>query len=92
MIWAKRKSWPDWEDVEFHYLLATALRLLGNTSEATAQYREAQRVLEEVGKEQGAEHLSERYDLKPIYADSGNTRNKKGEIRRSRLLPLPNFL
>jgi eukaryotic-like serine/threonine-protein kinase len=58
------------ENARIHYLLGAAIRLSGNTSEATAQYREARRLLDEISKEQGAEHVSERYDLKPIYADA----------------------
>jgi hypothetical protein len=57
------------ESARIHYLLATDLRLSGTTSEATGQYREAERLLENIGKEPGAEHLSDRYDLKPIYAE-----------------------
>ena len=57
------------EGARIHYLLATDLRLSGAASEANGQYREAQRLLENIGKEPGAEHLSDRYDLKPIYAE-----------------------
>jgi hypothetical protein len=57
------------ESARIHYLQATDLRLSGSNSEAVAQYREAQRLLDEIGKEPGAEHLSDRYDLKPIYSD-----------------------
>jgi hypothetical protein len=28
------------------------------------------RLLDEIGKEPGAEHILERYDLKPIYAEA----------------------
>ena len=57
------------ETARIHYLQATAIRLSNNNSEAVAQYREAQRLFDEIGKEQGAEHLSDRYDLKPIYSE-----------------------
>lgn len=57
------------ESARIHYLLATGLRLSGSASEATGQYRETQRLLENIGKEPGAEHLSDRYDLKPIYVE-----------------------
>ena len=56
------------EVARVHYLLGEALRLSGNASESASQYREAGRGLDEIRKEQGAEHLAERYDLKPIYA------------------------
>jgi tetratricopeptide (TPR) repeat protein/predicted Ser/Thr protein kinase len=52
-----------------HYLLATALRATGSTTEATPHYREALRLLDEIRKEAGAEKVIERADLKPIYAE-----------------------
>ena len=58
------------QNAEIHYLLGSALRLSGTASEATPQYREAVRLLDEIGKEPGAEHILERYDLKPIYAEA----------------------
>jgi hypothetical protein len=58
------------ETARVHYLLGAALRLSGGASEATSQYREAARMLDEIGNEQGAEHLLERFDLKTIYAGS----------------------
>jgi tetratricopeptide (TPR) repeat protein len=58
------------ENARVHYLLGTALRLSGNSPEAVAQYREAARLLDEIGKEQGAEHLIERSDLKTVYGES----------------------
>ena len=57
------------ETARIHYLVGSALRLSGSAAEATAHYREAGRLLDEIGKEPGAEHISERYDLKPIYAE-----------------------
>ena len=58
------------ENARIHYLLGTALRLSGSASEATPQYREALRLLDEIRKEQGAEPVTERYDLKPVYAEA----------------------
>ena len=58
------------ENARIHYLLGTALRLSGSASEAAAQYREALRLLDEIRKEQGADHLIDRYDLKPIFAEA----------------------
>jgi tetratricopeptide (TPR) repeat protein len=58
------------ETARIHYLLGTSLRLSGNAPDAAAQYREAVRLLDEIGKEPGAEHVNERYDLKPVYADA----------------------
>ncbi len=58
------------EDAKIHYLLGTAIARSGSPAEATAQYQEASRVLDEISKEQGSEHLADRYDLKPIYAET----------------------
>ena len=58
------------ENAKIHYLLGTSMRLSGSAAEATAQYSEALRLLDETRKEQGAEHIIERYDLKPIYEDA----------------------
>ena len=58
------------ESARIHYLLGASLRLSGSTGEAATQYREARTLLDEIHKEQGAEHVIDRYDLKPIYADT----------------------
>jgi tetratricopeptide (TPR) repeat protein/predicted Ser/Thr protein kinase len=58
------------ENARIHLLLGTSLRLSGNAAEATSQDREAIRLLDEIRKEQGAEHISERSDLKPMYAEA----------------------
>ena len=58
------------ENAKIHYFLGTSLRLSGSAAEATAQYSEALRLLDNTRKEQGAEHAVERYDLKPIYEDA----------------------
>jgi len=58
------------EGARVHYLLGTNLRLSGNATEATSQYREVRRLLDEITKEQGAEHATERYDLRSIYAEA----------------------
>jgi len=53
-----------------HYLLATALRLTGNSAEATGHYREALRWLEEIRKEAGSNKVMERADLNSMYTES----------------------
>ncbi len=58
------------ENARIHYLMATALRLSGANSESAAQYRQALSLLDEVCKEQGADHIIERFDLKIVYAES----------------------
>ena len=58
------------ESARIHLLLGASLRLSGSSSEATAQYREGQRLLDDIRKEQGAEHVIERSDLKPMYAEA----------------------
>jgi eukaryotic-like serine/threonine-protein kinase len=57
------------ESMQIHYLLGTTLKLTGHTPEAATQYSTAGRLLDEISKEQGAEHLADRYDLKPIYSE-----------------------
>jgi len=52
------------------YLLATALRLTANGTEASGHYREALRWLEEIRKEAGSDKVIERADLKAIYTES----------------------
>jgi hypothetical protein len=58
------------ETARIHLLMGSAFRLSGSASEATAQYREGLRLLDEIRKEQGAERVIERYDLKPLYAEA----------------------
>ncbi len=58
------------ETARTHYLMGTALRLSGSGGEAAAQYRDAVHGLEQIQNEQGAEHLTERFDLKSIYAEA----------------------
>jgi tetratricopeptide (TPR) repeat protein len=52
------------------YLLATILRLTGNSAEASGHYREALRLLDEIRKEPGAGKVMERADLQPVYTES----------------------
>lgn len=63
------------EDARIHYLTGIALAHSGNAPEATAQFTEAARLLDAIGKEQGAEHISDRYDLKPIIAEINKSSN-----------------
>ena len=57
------------ESARIHYLLGEAVRGSGDAAGAKSQFAQAGALLAEIGKEQGAEHLAERYDLKPIYAE-----------------------
>ena len=52
------------------YLLATALRLTGNGTEASGHYREALRLLEEIRKDAGSDKVMHRTDLNSVYAES----------------------
>jgi len=58
------------QNAKIHYLIGSALRLSGTPSEAPPQYREALRLLDDIRREPGAEHVIQRYDLKPMYAES----------------------
>jgi|tagenome__1003787_1003787.scaffolds.fasta_scaffold20989525_4 tetratricopeptide (TPR) repeat protein len=57
------------ESARIHYLLGRLLQATGNSSEANLQYAQSKRLLDGFSKEQAADHLLERSDLKPIYAD-----------------------
>ena len=58
------------QNARIHYLLGSSLRLSGAASEATAQYRAAIGLFDDIRKEPGAEHVIQRYDLKPMYAEA----------------------
>jgi len=58
------------ESAKIHYLLGTALRLSGNESDATGQYREAVRLLDEIKKDPGADRVLGRSDLHTIYSEA----------------------
>jgi eukaryotic-like serine/threonine-protein kinase len=60
-----------------HYLLATSLRGNGDTGEASTQYREAVRLLDDIKREPGAEKLLDRADLKFIYDESNRWSQEK---------------
>jgi len=57
------------ETARMHYLLGAAMRLSGSASDADAQFHQAAGLFDELRKEQGSEHLPDRYDLKPVYAE-----------------------
>ena len=59
------------ETARIHFLLGKILG--GNTSDGRSQYLQAKSLLDEIAKEQGAEHLLERYDLKPMYDEIKQT-------------------
>jgi tetratricopeptide (TPR) repeat protein/predicted Ser/Thr protein kinase len=59
-----------YQTARIHYLLGDALRLSGNSADATGHYRQALNLLDETKKEPGAEHLLDRSDLKTIYAEA----------------------
>jgi eukaryotic-like serine/threonine-protein kinase len=58
------------ETARIHFLLANALQLSGNTSDASRQYQSALGIFEELKKDPGAEHILERSDLRPMYAQA----------------------
>ncbi len=53
-----------------HYQLGNLLKQKDDASAAAAEYRQAAGILDEIKKEQGAEHTLERADLKAIYAEA----------------------
>jgi tetratricopeptide (TPR) repeat protein len=58
------------QTARIHYLLGNAIRLGGNPGEARGQYQQALRLLDEMKKEPGAEHLLDRSDLRAMYAEA----------------------
>jgi len=46
------------------------MRLAGETSDASRQYQQALQIFDALKKEQGAERLLDRFDLKTIYAEA----------------------
>ncbi|MGA3349227.1 MAG: tetratricopeptide repeat protein [Candidatus Sulfotelmatobacter sp.] len=58
------------ETARIHFLLGNALQLSGNTSDASRQYQSALGIFEELKKDPGAEHILERSDLHPMYAQA----------------------
>jgi len=61
------------ESARIHYLLGKVSRLTGSSSDAGPHFAEANRMFQEIAKESGAEHIADRYDLKPIYAELGTS-------------------
>jgi serine/threonine protein kinase/tetratricopeptide (TPR) repeat protein len=55
-----------YQTARIQYLLGNALRLSGNSTEATGHYRQALSLLDEIRKEPGAEKFVERSDVKPM--------------------------
>jgi eukaryotic-like serine/threonine-protein kinase len=53
-----------------HYQQGNLLKQAGDAAGAASQYKQAVGILDEIKKEQGAEHTLERADLKTIYAQA----------------------
>jgi tetratricopeptide (TPR) repeat protein/predicted Ser/Thr protein kinase len=53
-----------------HFQLGNLLKQTGDASGSAGQYGEAATLLDEIKKEQGAEHILDRADLKAMYNDS----------------------
>lgn len=64
------------QQARIHYWLGTADRASGNATEAGAHFRAAVSLLDQVQKEPGADHVLDRSDLKPIYADATQSMQK----------------
>jgi tetratricopeptide (TPR) repeat protein/predicted Ser/Thr protein kinase len=59
-----------YQSARVHYLLGNALRLSGNTADASAQYRQAVSLIDDMRKDPGAEKLLDRADLKALYTQA----------------------
>jgi hypothetical protein len=53
-----------------HFQLGNLLKQKGDASGAAGQYRQSASMLDEIKKEQGAEHVLDRSDLKAIYKEA----------------------
>jgi len=58
------------QTAKIHYLLGTVAHLSGNVTDAADQYGQSLRLLDEIKKDPGADHVLERSDLRAIYADA----------------------
>ena len=61
------------ETARIHCLLGDAFHLAGNASEASRQYQLAFGMFEELKKDPGAEHVLDRSDLRPLYAQASHS-------------------
>jgi tetratricopeptide (TPR) repeat protein len=68
-----------YQSARIHYLLGKALRLGGNSADASRHYRQALNLIDEMRKEPGAEKLLERSDPKAIYTESTARSQEKKE-------------
>jgi serine/threonine protein kinase/tetratricopeptide (TPR) repeat protein len=59
-----------YQTARIHYLLGNALRLSGNTADASGHYRQALSLIDDMHKEPGAEKLLDRADLKSLVAQA----------------------
>jgi eukaryotic-like serine/threonine-protein kinase len=61
-----------------HYQLGNLAKQKGDAAGAAADYRQATSILDEIKKEQGAEHTLDRADLKAVYAQASQGTRAKG--------------
>jgi len=59
------------QTARIHYLLARSLQASSN-SEASAHYKQAVALLDDLRKEDGTTHLLDRADLRSMYADASH--------------------
>jgi serine/threonine protein kinase/tetratricopeptide (TPR) repeat protein len=64
---ASEKLGSRYQSARVHYLLGNALRLSGNTADASTQYRQAVSLIDDMRKDPGAEKLLDRADLNALY-------------------------
>jgi len=60
------------ETARIHSLLGEALQFTGNSADAGRQYQIALGMFEELKKDPGADHLLDRSDLRPMYAEASH--------------------
>ena len=58
------------QSAKIRCLLGDVLRLSGSAAESNVQYKAALNLFHEIQKDPGAEHVTERYDIKPWYEEA----------------------
>jgi eukaryotic-like serine/threonine-protein kinase len=79
LLGTSEKSGLRLQTAKIHFLRGNLLRQNGKNADAASQYQQMITILDELKKEPGAEHLLERFDLRPIYEEaSQRARNSSG--------------
>jgi tetratricopeptide (TPR) repeat protein len=61
------------ESARIHYFLGEVLQQSGNTEDAANHFKQARSLFDSIKQESGAEHLVDRFDLRNIYSQAGQS-------------------